>query len=93
MHPETKRKLEDRVIQAVESALQDQKYVSAIDIFLRIGWLMPDSVKDWRLGRVDYLERRIQANLKKISYAMKFFRKLAVERGLKPSQTVYLMRT
>jgi len=93
MHPENKEKLERRIIQAAHVTMGEQKYVSAIDILIRVGWLMPNSVKEWRLGRVDYLERRIQANLKKISYVMKFFRKWALEQGLKPSQTVYLMRT
>lgn len=93
MHPETKQRLEDRVIQAVESTLEKKKYVSAIDVLLHLSWLMPNSLKDWQLGKVGYLERSIQANLKKISYAMKFFRKWALERGLKPSQTAYLMRT
>ena len=72
MHPENKEKLERRIIQAAHAALEEQKYVSAVDIFLRLGWLMPSPLKDWRLGKLDYLERRIQANLKKISSAIKF---------------------
>ncbi|MBI3307634.1 MAG: hypothetical protein HYZ84_07510 [Candidatus Omnitrophica bacterium] len=93
MHPENREKLERRVIQAAYAALKEQKYVSAIDVLLRIGWLMPSRLKDWRLGKVVCLEQVIQANLSKISYAMKFFRKWALEQGLKPSQTAYLMRT
>ena len=92
-HPEKKEKLEERIIQAAHAALEEKKYVSAIDVLLRIGWLMPGSLKDWQLGKLDSLERRIQANLKKISCAMRFFRQWALKRGLKPNQTACLMRT
>lgn len=93
MHPKDKLKLEQRVIQAAESTLERQKYVSAVDILLGIGWLPPSSLKNWRLGKVDYLERVVQTNFKKISYAMKTFRRWAIERDLKPSEIVYLVRT
>lgn len=46
----------------------------------------------WRQGRIDYLEREIQANLGKISTAMKVFRRWAVGRGLQASETGYVAR-
>jgi hypothetical protein len=93
MHPENKLKLEERVIRAAEAALKEKKYVSAVDVLLGMGWLLPRYFKDWRLGKVGYLERVVQANLKKISYAMRFFRRWAIEQDLKPSETGYFTRT
>jgi len=87
------QRLEQRVIAAAEEALDRQQYVSAIDVLVGLGWLHPTHVKDWRSGRVPYLERIVQANLAKISGAMKLFRRWAQDRGLTPSETVYVART
>ena len=84
--------LKKRVISAAEAALFDHQYVSAIDVFIGARLLEPVHVQAWRKGRVDYLERVIQGNLKKISLAMATFRRWAFEKGLKPSETSYVRR-
>lgn len=93
MRPGRREQLEQRVIRAAESALEDQKYVSAVDIFLRIGWLNPEALRRWRQGGVRCLEEGVQANLRKISLAMAIFRHWAFRQGLKLSETSYLKRT
>ena len=93
MHPKNKETLKNRVIQAAETALQRQNYVSAIDVFQGVGVLTPDSVIEWKKGELPYLERAIRLNLKKISLSMKFFRIWAQEKGLYPSQTGYLSKS
>jgi hypothetical protein len=49
------------------------------------GLLAPTHVESWRKGRIDFLERVIQVNLKKISLSMAMFRHWALANGLKPS--------
>ncbi len=44
---------EQRVVKAAEAALQDQKYVSPIDVLVGIGWLPPSTVAAWRQGRLN----------------------------------------
>jgi hypothetical protein len=85
-------RLEERVIRAAEAALLRQQYVSSIDVLCGMGLLLPTHVDSWRKGRVDYLERVIQGNLHKISSSMEIFRCWAREKGLKPSETVYVRR-
>ena len=86
-------KLEQRVVRAAEAALADRQFVSAIDVLVGIGWLAPAHVEEWRQGRVEYLERVTQANLAKLSAAMKILRTWATGQGLVPSETVYVART
>jgi hypothetical protein len=93
MNPENRRKLADRVIKAAEASLAAQDYVSPIDVFVRIGWLDPGSVQRWRQGQIDFLERAVQANLPRISEAMKLFRSWASAKGLSASETHYVART
>jgi hypothetical protein len=92
MHPNQKE-LEHRVHCAAETALHRQHYVSAIDVLCGMGLLTSMQVDGWRKGRVDFLERVIQGNLKKISASMAIFRRWAKEKGLKPSETQYMRRT
>lgn len=90
MHPNNESKLETRVHRATEAALLRRQYVSAIDVFCGMGLLAPSQVDSWRKGRVDFLERVIQGNLKKISLSMAIFRRWATKKGLKPSETQYV---
>ena len=89
VNPENKKHLEGRAIQAAEAALAHHQYVSAIDVLTGMGLLAPAQLDAWRKGRVDFLERVIQGNLKKISASMKAFRLWARAKGLKPSETGY----
>lgn len=85
--------LEQRVERAAEAVLAEQRYVSAIDVFLGLGWLAPPHVDEWRQGRVQCLEQVVQAGLPKLSTAMRVFRHWAQRRGLMPSETGYVART
>jgi len=86
-------RLEQRVRRAAEAALTEKRYVSAIDVFLGLGWLTPAHLDEWRQGRVQCLERVVQASLSKLSTAMRVFRRWAQGRGLVPSETGYVART
>jgi hypothetical protein len=85
--------LEERVERAAADALAAQDYVSAVDVLVRLGWLAPTHVDYWRQGRVDCLERMVQANLSKVTTAMTHFHRWANERGLVASETAYVART
>ena len=89
MHP-NQSKLESQVHRPAEAALSRRQYVSAIDVLCAMGVLASAQVDSWRKGRVDFLERVIQENLKKISSSMAIFRRWAIEKGLKPSETQYM---
>ncbi|MDP2999703.1 MAG: DUF2293 domain-containing protein [Bryobacterales bacterium] len=85
--------MERRVIRAAEDALHQHQYVSAIDVLCGMEMLAPASVDAWRRGRVDFLERVMRGNLRKITAAMTTFRRWAREKGLRPSETRYVRRT
>jgi hypothetical protein len=93
MHPKNRQRLADRVIAAAEAALAARSYVAPLDVLLGIRWIDNGSVKRWRQGQIDYLERAVQANLSRISEAMKLFRSWATGKGLTPSETQYVAQT
>lgn len=88
-----RRQIEQRVIQAAESVLYRQHYVSPLDVLTGMGTLQPSDVQDWEKGKIPYLERVIQGSLGKINFSMKCFRSWASRKGLKPSYTAYLAKT
>jgi hypothetical protein len=71
------------------SIVSKKGYVSMIDLLQELGWLAPDKLTDWKMGKVPYLERIITANLKKISRTMKEFKSWAIHSKLKASITIY----
>src|SRR5258705_6102667 len=89
----TRQDLKQRVTQAAEEALAEQQFVSAIDVLLGLGWLAPSHLDRWRQGRIESLERVVQANLSKVTMAMAAFRCWARDRGLNPSETEYVAGT
>lgn len=88
-----RKQLQSKVFQIAEQVLARQHYVSAIDILVGIGLLQPAHVQNWRKGKVPYLEKVIQGNLGKISFAMRCYRQWAAHKQLKPSQTAYMTQT
>lgn len=84
-----KKPLSRQVATVAGSFVSKKSHVSAIDLFLGIGWLTQDNLSAWKAGKIPYLERVITANLKKISRVMKEFRAWASHSKLKASITVY----
>ena len=85
--------LQERVARAATNALADNGFVAPLDVLVRMRWLEPVHVDQWRQGRLPALERAVQVNLHKLSTAMAVFRRWAREQGLKPSETDYVART
>ena len=93
MNQKNKAQLADRVARAAEAALAAKRFVSPIDILLGIGWLDPGAAERWRRGQIDCLERAVQANLSRVSEAMRLFRSWATAKGLFASPTDYVARS
>jgi len=81
--------LEKRVESVAGSLVYEQGYVCAVDVLLRLGYLSKKDHDDWRFGRVPFLERVCQSNLKELSLVNSVIRKFAQRKSLKKSQTVY----
>ena len=88
-----RKSIEERVVSAAESALAADKYVSALEVMARIGWLPQARIDEWHQGRLPYLEGDIQAKLEKVSETMHALRRRAKAKSLKPMETDYVART
>lgn len=89
MRTRKKRTYSQKVASIAGQEISSKGYVSPIDLFIGIGWLTEEKLKDWKMGRVTYLERVVTANLSKLTKTMKEFRAWATHANLKPFRTVY----
>jgi hypothetical protein len=85
--------LEQRVVRAAESVLEQHRFVSPVDVLLGLGWLAPSHVDQWRQGRIECLEGAMGTKTSRIAAAMALLEAWAAERGLEPSETAYVART
>ncbi len=77
------------IMKAVEGLLREKGFVAPLELFIRMDLLSPESVENWRRGRIPYLERVIRCNLGKASRILRILRMHAHDLDLKPSLTVY----
>ena len=58
--------LEKEVKRLVHSNRDEKGYVCSIDVLIQLGYLSQGNYEDWRLGRVEYLEKVCKTNLGKL---------------------------
>jgi hypothetical protein len=93
MSSRNRQSLADRVTNAAESILAEQKHVSPLDVLLGIGWVDPNLLRRWQQGQVECLEETIQANPARIAEALSLLSAWAEQEGLVAEQTSYVART
>ena len=79
-----------RIERAVAAILKTSKVVTPIDVLVGMQLLTREHVRDWRHGRIDYLERVINCNLTRLSRLLRILRFHVHDLNLVPSTTVYL---
>lgn len=78
-----------RVDAAMDSLCRKRGFAAPVEVLKELGLLSEKDYRNWRAGRVDYLERVVQTNLSKLTKIMREIRAYAMRHGLKPSYTVY----
>jgi hypothetical protein len=83
------KELEKKVKQFVSELSYLKGYVSSVDVLLKLGYITQSDYQNWRLGKIEYLEKVCDANLHKLSTVNKLIRKFAAEWNLEASWTGY----
>ena len=84
---------QNELVKAVGSSMYQQikekGYATAVDTLMDMHILSKPDYENWRNGRVPYLEKVCNINLKKLDSILKEMRRHADRNGLKPSITCY----
>lgn len=75
---------------AVAAMLADGKVVAPVDVLVRMDFLAPKDLVDWRFGRVPYLERVIRGSLSRLSRLLRILGFHCHDLNLIPSHTTYV---
>lgn len=78
-----------KIVAAVGKILARQRFVSPVEVFVELQFLMPDDLQKWKRGQVPYLERVIRCNLSRAGRILRVLRFHAHDLNLKPSPTCY----
>ena len=81
--------LKNKVVSAMYLTVKEKGVVAPVDVLMFTGILSKKDYEDWRFGKVLYLEKVCQANLKKLSAVMHEMRVYAQKNNLKASWTFY----
>ena len=71
--------LEKEVKRLVHQNRYEKGYFCPVDILLQLEYLTKKNHDDWRLGRVEYLEKVCNINLSKLTFINKLIEKYSTE--------------
>lgn len=84
-----KKNITGKIHNAMYQNICKKGWVAPVDVLLDIGVLSKENHEDWRFGRVSFLEKVCEANLRQMSGIMHEIRAYATKNKLKPSWTFY----
>jgi hypothetical protein len=89
----SQRSLGPRIVSAAEDVLATQKYVTPLDVCVRLGWLAPTHLDRWRQGRIASLEEALPVSAAKLSELLQGLQRWAADQGLVSSEASYVAAT
>ena len=69
--------------------IEEKGFICSIDILRELDYLNETKIKNWRIGKVQYLEMVCGTNLGRLSFINNSIREIAKDKELKPSWTAY----
>jgi hypothetical protein len=86
--------LQERFVQAAETALKRNGSVGPLELFQWMGFLQSVHVEAWRKGKEEYrtLRQWIQVGPEKFDKTLRYFQEWVQQRGLRPIEASYTRR-
>jgi hypothetical protein len=81
--------LKNKILKISNQLISDKGFICSIDILCELDYLNKAQIKDWRFGKIQYLERVCGKNLGSLSFINKTIKEISKDRKLKPSWTAY----
>ena len=66
-----RNEIQNKVKQICNKLIYKQGYISSIHVLNQLSYLSDDNIKDWRFGKIPYLEKVCNANLATLSFVNK----------------------
>jgi len=77
------------IFSIANSLVHEKGYVCSVDVLMKLGYLSITDYREWRFGKIDYLERACRINLNALSLMNKAIREFSRRRHLSEAWTEY----
>jgi len=84
-----RKELREKTRASANDLVAEKGYVSPVDLFIKMNVISQQDYRDWRMGRIAYLERVTAGGLGKLNTILNELRTYARSQGWYPSKTVY----
>jgi len=81
--------LKNKILKISNQLIADKGFICSIDILSELDYLNKAQIKDWRFGKIQYLEKVCGKNSGTLSFINKTIKEISKDRKLKPSWTAY----
>ena len=81
--------LKNRIKEISNQLITEKGFICSIDILYELDILSKAQIKDWRFGKIPYLEKVCNKNLGTLTFINKTIKEIAKDKNLKPSWTAY----
>lgn len=81
--------LKNKISNISNQLIRDKGFICSIDILCELDYLNEAQIKDWRFGKIQYLEKVCGKNLGTLTFINKTIKEISKDRKLKPSWTAY----
>lgn len=81
--------LKNKIKEISNQLITDKGFICSIDILCELGILSKAQIKDWRFGKIPYLEKVCNKNLGTLTFINRTIKEIAKDKNLKQSWTAY----
>lgn len=81
--------LKNKILKIIRKLIADKGFICSIDILCELNYLNKTQIKDWRFGKIQYLEKVCGKNLGTLTFINRTIKEIAKDQNLKPSWTAY----
>ena len=81
--------LKNKILKISRKLIVDKGFICSIDILCELNYLNKTQIKDWRFGKIQYLEKVCGKNLGTLTFINRTIKEIAKDQNLKPSWTAY----
>jgi len=85
-----KSELKKKIKKSVIELLNEKKYVSSVDLLMKLEYLSKSDYEQWRFGKIAFLEKACKVNLGKLLFINRTLKSIGKELNLKESWTAYM---
>lgn len=84
------KQLQVSIRESIDELLKEKKYVSVVDLLIKLNYLSKQDYEKWRFGKISFLEKVCKVNRSKLNFVSRQLNVVSSELNLRKSWTAYM---